>query len=73
MDIENARIPKSGQSNRKQIESRLNTGGIKMAKSFTPEEMESIRKNPNTWTVTSKRISLTKAAKERIIELLEKG
>ena len=33
-----------------------------MAKSFTPEEMESIRKNPNTWTVTSKRISLTKAA-----------
>ena len=44
-----------------------------MAKSFTPEEMESIRKNPNTWTVTSKRISLTKAAKERIIELLEKG
>ena len=22
-----------------------------MAKSFTPEEMESIRKNPNTWTV----------------------
>ena len=44
-----------------------------MAKSFTPEEMEALRKNPNTWTVTSKRISLTKAAKEQIIELLEKG
>lgn len=44
-----------------------------MAKSFTPEEMEALRNNPNTWTVTSRRISLTKAAKERIIELLEKG
>ena len=42
-----------------------------MAKSFTPEEMEALRNNPNTWTVTSRRISLTKAAKERIIELLE--
>ena len=44
-----------------------------MAKTFTPEEMEALRKNPNTWMVTSNRISLTKEAKERIIELLEKG
>lgn len=44
-----------------------------MIKSFTPEEIEVLRKNPNTWSITSKRIGLTKAAKERIIELLAKG
>ena len=44
-----------------------------MAKEFSPEEMEILKKNPNTWTVTTQKISLTKAAKEHILELLDKG
>ena len=44
-----------------------------MAKEFTPEEIEILRKNPNTWSVNKYRISLTKEAKERILELAETG
>lgn len=44
-----------------------------MAKEFTPEEIEILRKNPNTWSVNKLRISLTKEAKERILELSDMG
>ena len=44
-----------------------------MAKEFTPEEIEILRKNPNTWSVNKFRISLTKEAKERILELADMG
>ena len=44
-----------------------------MAKEFTPEEIEILRKNPNTWSVNKFRISLTKEAKERILELADRG
>ena len=44
-----------------------------MAKEFTPEEIETLRKNPNTWSVNKLRISLTKEAKERILELSDMG
>lgn len=44
-----------------------------MAKEFTSEEIEILRKNPNTWSVNKYRISLTKEAKERILELAEAG
>ena len=44
-----------------------------MAKEFTPEEIEILRKNPNTWSVNRFRISLTKEAKERILELADMG
>jgi hypothetical protein len=44
-----------------------------MAKELTPEEIEMLRKNPNTWSVNKLRISLTKEAKERILELSDMG
>ncbi len=44
-----------------------------MAKEFTPEEIEILRKNPNTWSVNKLRISLTKEAKERILEFSDMG
>lgn len=44
-----------------------------MAKEFTPEEIEILRKNPNTWSVNKLRISLTKEAKERVLELSDMG
>lgn len=68
LDNEGTRIPKSGQPIRKQIKSRLNTEGIKMAKEFTPEEIEILRKNPNTWSVNKLRISLTKINANRLSE-----
>lgn len=44
-----------------------------MPKEFTLEEIEILRKNLNTWAVNKTRISLTKEAKEHIVELAASG
>lgn len=42
-------------------------------KTFTPEEIQILSKNPNTYDVSMYRLSFTKEAKEKILELYESG
>lgn len=42
-------------------------------KTFTPEEIQILSENPNTFEVSAYRLAFTKEAKERILELSASG